>query len=71
MEGMTNASSIIVDGKITIHLLLNSYGVTIFYRLCGLVVRIPGCSPGGPGFDFLSRSGSGSETRSTQPREDK
>jgi hypothetical protein len=24
----------------------------LFYRLCGLVVRVAGCRPRGPGFDF-------------------
>jgi hypothetical protein len=38
-------------------------------RLCGLVVRVPGCRHKRPGFDFLSSSGSG--TGFTQPREDK
>jgi hypothetical protein len=43
-------------------------------RLCGLVIRIPGYRSRGPAFDsralpdFLSSSGS--ETGSTQPRED-
>jgi hypothetical protein len=38
------------------------------HRLCGLVVRVPGYSNRGPGFDFLSSTGAG--TGSTQPRED-
>ena len=36
-------------------------------RLYGLVVRVSGYRYRGPGFDFLSSSGSG--TGSTQPRE--
>jgi hypothetical protein len=50
---------------------LNLYMLCRRKCLCGLVVRVPGCRPGGPasipGTTRKKRSGSG--TGSTQPRE--
>jgi hypothetical protein len=39
-------------------------------RLCGLVDRVPSYRSRGPGLDYRGYEGSGSETVSTQPRED-
>jgi hypothetical protein len=46
--------------------------ILITYRLCGLVVRVPGYRSGGPGFDsraLQEKKSSRSGTGSTQLRE--